>query len=530
MSSEIFNLQKQVQNLQKQNVELNNKIVSLQNEILILMKSKSNSYEINHHLNIIKEKSEDNGLNENQLISDNKSDILDDNIALKLRQTQEALSKVRLENAQLKRTISAVEAENAKLSTENYQLNWKIESSSKDSDALKASMDSSIDELKNQLRNKKMQLNAAKETINTLKTELQKAKKSALKVESMKNENTTIKQEMYNYQQKLLKHKKELKNAKKEIKRLSLRNNDSDVQISEMEKSLQKRQLENINLSLSQQEKLLNAEQKYKFASYNNRRNVSDIDLTYDSVSSDSDIVSKQRQILIDFNELKAFCTSLKDENRSLKSEINHIRARMKESRGYCGSYYDYKFIKYKDDSRQPENRCSTLQRNHPKSSSNGYAYNIYCQNNVNQNPDKDNKNTQTVINDSFQMILRRYINNFVLKMNLFHTKFISSLDHLTLNLEHFSNSLKHLCNMIREMNVVCYSKNDDSQEQFIKNINREIRIIETLSKTFARNHHIPFNYIPKPSQLIGDPYVLHKFIQQNDDVKYSSSHYRSRY
>ena len=142
---------------------------------------------------------------------------------------QKILSTTLLENAQLKKTIAATEAENVCLTVEVRNLRAKLESlSSEESLSLQARLDS------------------ASEEITRLRNELSKTKKS--------------------HGRKTDTHKEELKRARAEIARLSEKNDEEDDVLTQLQRSLLKRERDGQEQSESEQLRRENQALKMRIA------------------------------------------------------------------------------------------------------------------------------------------------------------------------------------------------------------------------------------------------------------------------
>ncbi|OHS99505.1 hypothetical protein TRFO_34046 [Tritrichomonas foetus] len=591
MNHEISDLQNEVRRLNQHNNSLQAKVTTLESDILSLMKTKSFTpkeikkyfhhrkyidvledklQQSQHEINQMKLKASQNTQSSSSILS-NFSNLemeessatvhsiieVNNDMSQKINDIKKQLNQSLFENAELKRNISTVEAENAKLSSENYQLNWKLESSKENN---KSSNNSSVEELQQQLTVKKAQLDNANYKIQSMKEELKQAKKEASKIHSMMNENSLIKQEMLNYSQKYAKHKEELRKAKLEIERLTLKNNESDEQIILMEKSLQRRQRENNHLVSKNRAMMEEFERNDFHNSQNSNQHSNNFSHHYSSNSShdshvsshlsspkltrdisfgesfDTEIHKREKQLLKDFNDLKAFCTSLRDENASLKAENIHLKEQIKEMNAFHQQNGQRYHQQPPQNNQQWVNPIVTkngsvwydrVNQNYQLSSSNpqknGTTFNLYYTKNINT-PEK--KPPTIALPEAVKFVITRYTNNFILKMSFFETKLISGLDHLNLNLQRFSTTFKQACLFQQELYKFRAMCNDDSSEQFLMNLNREIRIIDTLSKSYAKKNNIPVQYVPKPSQLLSDPQVLKEFVHQ----KYRKHHKHQKY
>ena len=508
-------LKKQVATLQKQNKMLEEELQRIR--LRIAQDPDSNDFDSNSEYKKQKRsKNNSNGTNENEYSEDssNYSSLADLNADLsqKISDMQKQLSKALLENAKLKKSISNAEAENANLITENLALKWRVESLSKDSDIL-SEKESEID---------------------SIKSELRKAKNEANQYSMMLKENSAFKQEVVSYHEKLLKHKEELKRAKREIERLNAKNNESDLQIAQMEKSLNRKKEETLKLYRQNQSLLADFERRQinqlKIASIPDKSSSSSTtSQDYDDPSNSQEYFNKpgsysecQNKLLRDFQEIKTFCTSLRDENWSLKNEIRHLREKLKSTRSYHQREFtinqkEKKNFDYDDDHMPSYENSQTMNYNIRKIDDqrtyNHQQFN-YIPNNNNRQICQS-KPAEFILDSASKSIISRGMNNFLIKIELLNSKTMTKLDHLLLKWNGFETSLKQAASYRKEKikfrTLTCNNSND----QFVSNLNRELRIIDTLTRCFAKDHNIPSYAIPNPRQLIGDSEVLGEFLEQ---------------
>ena len=444
---------------------------------------------------------------------------LNADMSQKIADMQKQLSKALLENAKLKKSISYVEAENANLMTQNHELKWKVESMSKDSDIL-SEKDSELD---------------------SIRSELKKAKNEANQYSQMIKENSAFKQEVASYHQKLLKHKEELKRAKREIERLNAKNNESDLQIAQMEKTLNRNKEETLKLYKQNQSLIAEFERRQinqlKIASVPDKSSSSSVSSNENSestslqeyFSNQGNYSECQMKLVHDFQEIKTFCTSLRDENWSLKNEIRHLREKLKNAK----SYYQNEFhmnqklnrnnYEYDDDHPPAYEHNKIMNRNYNIREFTDQRYYNRSQFNSAQNTNQQfnqNKPNPFVLDESSKSIISRGMNNFLLKMELLNSKTLTKFDHLLLKWNSFEASLRQAASYrkekIRFRSLTC----NNSNEQFLSSLNREIRIIDTLSRCFAKSHNIPSHAIPSAQQLIGDSDALSDFLEQRGHHK----------
>lgn len=510
-------LKKQITTLQKQNKMLEEELQRIR--LRIAQDPESNEFDSNSEHKVQKSsKKKHINFNENDNSDDssNYSSLADLNadMSQKITEMQKQLSKALLENAKLKKSISYVEAENANLMTENHELKWRVESLSKDSSIL-SEKESEID---------------------SIKSELKKAKSEANQYSQMIKENSVFKQEVISYHQKLLKHKEELKRARKEIERLNAKNNESDLQIAQMEKSLNRNKEETLKLYRQNQTLLADFERRQinqlKIASIPDKSSYSTTESNEDSDSfneqeysnnTQSNYSECQLKLMHDFQEIKAFCTSLRDENWSLKNEIRHLREKLKNAKSYYQREYymdqkqnDFNF----DDDHLPSyenhqvmNRSYNFRSFDDQRVTNRSQF--ISNNNNNNTQNNQIKPKEFVLDAASKSIISRGMNNFLIKMELLNSKTLTKLDHLLLKWNSFETSIKQIASYRKEKIHFRSLTSNNSNDKFISSLNRELRIIDTLTRCFAKDHNIPSYAIPNPRQLIGDSEVLGEFLEQ---------------
>lgn len=517
-------LKKQVETLQVQNRMLEEELQRIR--LRMIQSSDSNDFDSNS-INLEQKfsKKKYNSHNDESDDSSNYSSLADLNadMSQKISDIQRQLSAALLENAKLKKSISYVEAENANLIAENHELKWKVESLSKDSDIL-SEKDSELDSLKDQLK---------------------KAKSEASQISQMLKENSIFKQEVASYHQKLSKHKEELKRAKQEIERLTAKNNESDFQIAQMEKSLNRNKEETLKLYRQNQKLMADFERRQinqlKIGAIPDQSNSSSISSNsnsvneYESINKQFDYSDCQRKLYHDLNEIKAFCTSLRDENFSLKNEVRHLREKLRVARSFYlrdinmnqrqNSYdYDEDNMPKQENVRSINRNYHIKNYNNQKSEINNSDKNNFTQNNNNSNQQTNQSRPKEFILDEVsKSIISRQMSNFLIKIELLNSKVMTKLDHLFLKWNTFETSLRQACSYRHEKIQFRSLTSNNSNEQFLSSLNREIRIIDTLTRCFAKSHNIPSHAIPNPRQLIGDSEALSHFLDHKEH------HHRSR-
>lgn len=430
---------------------------------------------------------------------------LNSDMSTKLSKMQKQLRTLQKENAELKKSISIVEAENAKLITENQELKWKVDSLSSDSSIKLQEKDSMIMERDSQL--------------DIMKNELKKAKTDAEQVSQMMKENSLYKQEVINFHQQLSKHKEELKRAKKEIKRLSEKNNQSDDQIAEMEQLL-KINKNNLLLHQQNQEMIENYQKKLhqkRGEVENNSMSLlsgSYISSNDQNSSNQIEYLNCQKKLIRDLRELKAFCISLRDENKSLHHENQYLKEKLRNRSPKRSSSPANVSNKQYQQHRSPSPKHIIYPQNRFTNDDNSYSPNKHIQQNRRTPP-------MSYTNDVVKAIVSRCMNTFLLKMELLNTKILTSIDHLSLVINHFQGTYKQNLAYQKSLSNLRTLNDINSSEQFLANLRREIRIIQSLSQCYAKSHNIPKSNIPKPDQLIGNHIALLNFL----DPDYQSNH-----
>ena len=554
--SELARLQSKMRKLQHENEACKLRISSLESDLSNLMKknqfsaSDINDYFTNHRqIAELQEKlqraeAESNELrstlasqNSNLLStlgSENPSfqSIIDANNRYTLEMTQKAakrqkqLSDTMFENATLKKSISLAEAENAKLTAELQDVKWKLENSNtSSSNSNKNESEKIIQNLQRALAEKDRKLKEAKETIQELETSIKVSQKSSFL--SISNLNRT--NEISEFSREIEKHKEELLRAQQEIKRLTDLNKASDAKIAAYEKEMRSRQKDH--------RKLLNESMKLQASMMSQLDGSENNSFSYSS----TEINTNESNLRNELRNAKAICASLRDENDSLKEELNHLRIKANDYKEAYEKEHEKnqrpnalreEVIKLRDElktlksnkkSKEYLRRSPSPKENYSPKSRSPYK----TQYDFPISPNRQSKNNIDYI---FKKLILQYSTDLALKFEFFQTKIGTELDKLELKFERFETFWKHALATQKRKLQMNYPVIPNTAEEFVNILRRESRIIKTISINYAKSHNIPKSHIPHPADLIGDSDALRSFVFNTKQLTPLYKKHRSRY
>ncbi|OHT06493.1 hypothetical protein TRFO_25443 [Tritrichomonas foetus] len=556
--TELANLRNQTKRLQHEKELAQSRIASLESDIANLMKKKrfssdeiSDYFSNQRHITELQEKlqraeAESMELRStlasqsNMLLStigtENPSyqSIIEANNKYAIEMTQKAAKKQKLlsdtmfENASLKKSISITEAENAKLTAELQDVKWKLENSLSSSYSNKSQSDKNVQELQKIIHAKDKQLKEAQTTITELQNSIRNTqnsqRSSILNISNLGHSN-----DFTEFSREIEKHKEELRRAQMEIQRLTEKNKESDAKILAYEKTMKERELEH--------RKLLEESARHSLINQNNclpenlnrfsRSTISEStekSFTYSNV----DLNISEEQMRDDLRNTKAICVSLRDENKTLRLEIDHLRM--------MASEYKEAFEKEKEKNMRPNalrdevfklrDELKTLKnskfsspykffKNYNNSSINEINNDINNGNQFGRTPNRNRqfKSFDGNSNKFIKNMILRYASDMQLKFDFFQTKIQTELDKLELKFERFETCWNQFDSRQKRHNKRYFLLQKNTAEEFVKILKREARIIKDISIAYAEAHNIPKSQIPHPAEIMGDSTVLQNFV-----------------
>lgn len=371
-------------------------------------------------------------------------------LSKKYAEMQTEISSTKLENAQLKRSISEKEAENAQLTIEIHMLKKQI-------------TDSTGEESIN--RNANYTIQKLQRQIDQLNSELSKYRKSSSNQK----------------QKEIEQHEEELERAQKKIRILTKKNEKSDEKIASYVKELEKFKEEN---------KALHEENKRNTTLLQSIENQSDDDDTQKRAL----MITQTNRLKGEIKELKALCTSIQDQNTSMRQEISHLRSKSTEL-------------------------SKSLQKEKMKNASPSKTFRQIS----NMKYEINHLKNMTALSQRDMIFIEKHIKhhvmNMILKFDFFFSNINGQIDRLGFQCEKFRTGWNQMkLRQVRRNQFFDIQMN--TRSQFIDRLKREKRLINEYSHDYAKAHSYPIKKVPHPGMLIGSPTILNDFLDQVDCVE----------